>query len=108
MSGTVWRKASRWLIAAGLSALAVVALLAYERQTQRQRTAADASALLTVKQAKEDLDLGLMHVVLDNGGDTPWQRAQGLALVRQAAAALATSAVDPGPEAEWGWPHAQS
>ncbi|MBL8290056.1 MAG: response regulator [Rubrivivax sp.] len=72
------------LVAAVLSAAAIGAVETWHGRA----LAASAATALRVKQAAQDLYLGVLHLRLGGTADTPWQQPQGLALLEQAEEAL--------------------
>ncbi len=82
--GRVGRMGSVWLTLAG--ALFVCALIAGLHYDQRQRLDEATQLLRDLGRAGEDLSNGFLHLVLGGSAasPSPWNREQGLALLRQA------------------------
>ncbi len=78
-----------WLITFVLCTAGVFASLTTIHWSQSRLADEDARQINSFRQAGDDLDLGILHVALAGEQDSPWQRAQGSALIEQAASALA-------------------
>ncbi len=78
----------RWTAALVLSALALCAALYVAHLVQTRRVAAGTKQVLALKEASSDLDEAFLHLQLAGDAESPWQRAQGLALLAQAEDAL--------------------
>ena len=91
-----------WLIAFVLCAGGVFASLTTIHWSQSRLAVEDARLINAFRQAGDDLDLGILHVALAGEQDSPWQQAQGAALIEQAASALAevSGSLDVGGSAE--------
>ena len=85
-----------WIIATALSTLLVCSAVATAYSLQARRAAQSAVTSLALKQAANDVHEAFHHVTLSGHPDSPWQRAQGEALLRRAADTLRRVAQTPG------------
>ena len=85
-----------WIIATALSTLLVCSAVATAYSLQARRAAQSAVTSLALRQAANDVHEAFHHVTLSGHPDSPWQRAQGEALLRRAADTLRRVAQTPG------------
>ena len=84
-----------WILVTVVAAVLSAAAIAAVETWHGRALAASAATALRVKQAAQDLYLGVLHMRLGGAPampDTPWQQGQGLALLAQAEEALARAA----------------
>ena len=73
--------ARAWYTLALVLALLLNLLLAGLHLHQQDRLRTDQAGRQTLQQALDDLEKGALHLALGDGGDSPWNRAQGRALM---------------------------
>jgi PAS domain S-box-containing protein len=78
-----------WLIAFVLCTGGVFASLTTIHGAQSRLAVEDAWLINAFRQAIDDLDLGILHMAFASEQDSPWQQAQGAALIEQGARELA-------------------
>ena len=83
------RHGRSWIIATALSTLLVCSAVATAYSLQARRAAQSAVTSLTLKQVANDVHEAFHHVTLAGQPGSPWQRAQGEALLERAVQKLA-------------------
>lgn len=74
----------RWVWVVAVAALLLAVVLAGLRLSHQQQQQELSRTLNELAHASDDLAQGYLHLHLDSGPDSPWQRGQGLALLEQA------------------------